>query len=181
MDSQTEKPNLRLPKGKGLGGLNWELGIKRHTLLYTKLKAGGERDHKGWVMMASLTQWTWVWANSGRWWRTGRPGMLQSMGLQRAGHDWDTEQQLHKTDSKQGPTVYLTELCSVSCNNLWWRRIWKRNIYVCFCIFSLLWLNLFFATWARSKGDQSFSTDQKQGTWGCVCVYERYVCVSVCS
>ena len=45
----------------------------------------------GW--MASLTQWTWVWANCGRKWRTGKPGVLQSMGLQRVGHDWMTEQQ----------------------------------------------------------------------------------------
>ena len=42
--------------------------------------------------MASLTQWTWVWASSGRWWKTGKPDMLQSMGTQRAGHDWVTEQ-----------------------------------------------------------------------------------------
>ena len=35
--------------------------------------------------MASLTQWTWVWASSGRRWRTGRPGVLQSVGLQRVG------------------------------------------------------------------------------------------------
>ena len=45
------------------------------------------------VGVASLTQWTWVWANSGRWWRTGEPGMLQSMGLQRDGHNLETEQQ----------------------------------------------------------------------------------------
>ena len=32
--------------------------------------------------MASLTQWTWVWVNSGSWWWTGRPGVLQFMGLQ---------------------------------------------------------------------------------------------------
>ena len=43
--------------------------------------------------MASPTQWTWVWASSGRWWRTRKPGMLQSKGLQRVGHDWVTEQQ----------------------------------------------------------------------------------------
>ena len=58
-----------------------------------RLKAGGEggnRGQDGW--MASLTQWTWVWANLGRWRRTGKPGMLQSMGLQRAGHNWATEQ-----------------------------------------------------------------------------------------
>ena len=41
--------------------------------------------------MASLTRWTWVWVNSGNWWWTGRPGMLQFMGLQRVGHDWVTE------------------------------------------------------------------------------------------
>ena len=44
--------------------------------------------------MASLTQWTWNWANSGRWWRTEKPGMLQSMGLWRVGQDLVTEQQL---------------------------------------------------------------------------------------
>ena len=43
----------------------------------------------GW--MASTTQWPWVWANSRSWWWTGRPGMLQSMGSQRVGHDWATE------------------------------------------------------------------------------------------
>ena len=33
----------------------------------------------------------WVWVNSGSWWRTGRPGVLQFMGSQRVGHDWVTE------------------------------------------------------------------------------------------
>ena len=36
-------------------------------------------------------QWTWVWVDSGGWWWTGRPGMLQCMGLQRVRHDWTTE------------------------------------------------------------------------------------------
>ena len=42
--------------------------------------------------MASPTQWTWVWINSGSWWWTGRPRLLRFMGLQRVGHDWVTEQ-----------------------------------------------------------------------------------------
>ena len=41
--------------------------------------------------MASPTQWTCVWVNSGSWWWTGRPGMLQFMESQRVGHDWVTE------------------------------------------------------------------------------------------
>ena len=41
----------------------------------------GTTEDESW--MASLTQWTWVWVDSGSWWWTGRPGVLQSMGLQR--------------------------------------------------------------------------------------------------
>ena len=57
-----------------------------------RLKAGGEgndRGKDGW--MVSQIWWTWVWAGSRRWWWTGKPGMLQSMELQRVGHDWATE------------------------------------------------------------------------------------------
>ena len=56
------------------------------------LGAGGEGDDRGWDgWMASPTWWTWVWVNSGSWWWTGRPGVLQLMGSQRVGHDWATE------------------------------------------------------------------------------------------
>ena len=50
---------------------------------------GDDRGKDGWT--ASPTQQTWVWASSGSWWWTGKPGMLQSMGLQRVRHDWATE------------------------------------------------------------------------------------------
>ena len=53
---------------------------------------GGRRRRgrpRGW--MASLTWWTWIWVNSGSWWWTGRPAVLQFMGLKRVGHDWATE------------------------------------------------------------------------------------------
>ena len=51
---------------------------------------GGNRGWDGWL--ASPTQWTWVWANSARSsWRTGKPGVLQSMGSQRVRHDWAAE------------------------------------------------------------------------------------------
>ena len=53
---------------------------------------GGEGDDRGWDgWMASLTQWTWVWVNSGSWWWTGSPGVLWLMGSQRVGHNWATE------------------------------------------------------------------------------------------
>ena len=62
---------------------------------WERLRAGGEGDDRGWGgWMASPTQWTWVWSNSGRQWRIGRPGVLQSMGLQRVRQDLMTKQQL---------------------------------------------------------------------------------------
>ena len=50
------------------------------------------RNGRGWDgWMASLTRWTWVWVDSGSWWCTGSPGVLQSMGSQRVRQDWVTE------------------------------------------------------------------------------------------
>jgi len=58
------------------------------------LRAGGEGGDRGWDgWMASPTQWISVGTNCGRWWRTGKPGMLQSMGSQRVEHDRVTEKQ----------------------------------------------------------------------------------------
>ena len=60
---------------------------------WERLRAEGEEGVRGWDgWMASWMQWTWTWANFGRWWGTGRPDMLQSTGLQRVGHNWVTEQ-----------------------------------------------------------------------------------------
>ena len=61
---------------------------------WERLKAGGEGDDRGWDgWMASPTRWTWVWVSSGSWWWTGKPGMLQSMGLQRVRHGLVTKHQ----------------------------------------------------------------------------------------
>ena len=65
------------------GGKDWRREEKGTT----------EDEWDGWWggWMASLTQWTWVCVNSGSWYWTGRPGVLQFMGSQRVGHDWATE------------------------------------------------------------------------------------------
>ena len=69
-----------------------ELTHLKRPWCWEKLKARGEGDDRGWDgLMASLTQWTWVWVNSTSWWWTGRPGVLWFMGSQRVGHDWVTE------------------------------------------------------------------------------------------
>ena len=76
------------------------------TLMLGGIGAGGEGDDRGWDgWMASLTRWMWVWVNSGSWWWTGRPGMLQFMGSQRVGHDWVTE--LNWTEGSYGDHTCL--------------------------------------------------------------------------
>ena len=80
---------------------------KRHWC-WERLKAGGERDDRGWdVWMASPIQWTWIWVNSRSWWWTGRPGVLQSMGSQRVGYDWATELKKCMCASLSMPQHYL--------------------------------------------------------------------------
>ena len=80
----------------------WEklINLKR-PWHWERLKVGGEGDDRGWGgWMASLTQWTWVWVNSGSWWWTGRPGVLQSMGSQKS----DTTEWLNWTNA----CIYLS-------------------------------------------------------------------------
>ena len=69
-----------------------ELTHWKRPWCWERLKAGGEGHDRGWDgWMASLTQWTWVWVDSGSWWWTGRPGVLWFMGSQSVRHDWVTE------------------------------------------------------------------------------------------
>ena len=74
------------------GYLMWRTDSFEKTLILGRLKAGGDGDDRGWDgWMASPTQWTWVWVNSRSCWWTGKPGVLQSVGSQRVGHNWATE------------------------------------------------------------------------------------------
>ena len=69
-----------------------ELTHWKRPWCWERLKAGGEGDDRGWGgWMASPTQWTQVWVDSRSWCWIGRSGVLQSMGLQRIGHDCVTE------------------------------------------------------------------------------------------
>ena len=86
-----ERIMLKL-KFQSFGYLMQNTDSLEKTLILGKIEG---RRRKGWekmrCWMASPTWWTWVWASSRSWWWTGRPGELQSMGSQRAGHNWATE------------------------------------------------------------------------------------------
>ena len=73
------------------GHLMQRTDIFEKTLILGKIEGRrrGQQRMRGW--MASLTWWTWAWVSSRNWWWTGKPGVLQSMGSQRVGHDWATE------------------------------------------------------------------------------------------
>ena len=74
------------------GHLMWRVDSLEKILMLGKTEGWRRGDGTGWDgWMISPTWWPWVWVSSRSWWWTGRPVMLQSMGLQRAGHDWTTE------------------------------------------------------------------------------------------
>ena len=82
-DAEAETPILWPSNVK-----SWLIGKDPGKRCWERLRAGGEGDDRGWDgWMASPTQWTWVWVDSGSWWWTGRPGLLQFMGSQRVRYD----------------------------------------------------------------------------------------------
>ena len=82
-DAEAETPILLVPDAK-----NWLIGKDPDAGKDWRWEEKGiTKDEVCW--MASPTQWTWV--NSGSWWQTGRPGVLQSVGSQRVRHYWATE------------------------------------------------------------------------------------------
>ena len=102
-----------------------ELTHLKRPWFWEGLRAGGEGDDRGWDgWMASPTQRTWVWVDSGSLWWTGRPGVLWFMVLQRVRHDWATElnwtMQLNIKSS-----FLLTYLCGNSQIWLPWRIFLK--------------------------------------------------------
>ena len=85
-DVEAETPILSLP--------TWceKLIHLKRPWCWERMKAGGEGDDRGWGgWMASLTQWTRVWVNSGSWWWPGSFGVLQALESQRVKHKWATE------------------------------------------------------------------------------------------
>ena len=84
-----------------------ELTQRKRPWCWERLKAGGKGDDRGgdrW--MASPTWWTWV--SSGSWWWTGKPGVLQSMGLHRVRHNWVTELNWYLLHSYEKFTIEIS-------------------------------------------------------------------------
>ena len=84
------------------------------TLMLGKIEGRRRRGDRGWDgWMASLTQWTWVWINC-LWW-TERPGMLQSVSLQRVRQDWVTE--LNRAELNMIDTIFSSNSSSSHSHN----------------------------------------------------------------
>ena len=73
------------------GHLMWTVNSLENPWCWGSLRTEGEENIRGWDGGMAV-QWTWTWAHFWRWWETRRPGVLLSMGSQRVGHDWTTEQ-----------------------------------------------------------------------------------------
>ena len=119
-----------------------ELTPWKRPRYWERLKAGREGDNRGWGgWMASPTWWTWVSASSGSWWWTGKPSMLQSMGLQRVRHDWaawtelkvflpflSAEQLTNSAYGLQGLFFVTVLSCSVESDSLWPHGVYPARL-----------------------------------------------------
>ena len=151
---------LFLTQGSNLGLLHWRVNSLPETLSWSfktlvtwweeptcwkrlwcweRLEAGGEGGERGWDdWMASPTQWTWIWGNSGRLWGTGRPGALQFTGLQRAGHDLATEQQQGGAWCPISPLRNFPFIClfflPMLHSSLVWCHHLHSTLWTCLCL-----------------------------------------------
>ena len=114
-----------------LGHLMRRFDSLEKTLMLGGIGGRRRRGRHRMRWMASPTQWAWVWVNSGSWWWTGRPGVLQFMGSQRVGHDWVTELNWY--------FKYLIVLFanSVSKNTLLTSHCSRHLIYICWLLHSI--------------------------------------------
>ena len=110
-----------------LGGLMMKLKLqyfgylmRRTDSLEKTLMLGKiEGDNRGWDgWMVSPAWWTWVWASLGNGWWTGKPGVLQSMVLQRVGHNWVSELNWIEEKGVETWTAFLfSSKWQVPCNS----------------------------------------------------------------
>ena len=79
-------------KLQSFGHLMWRTDSFEKVLMLGKIEGRRRRGRQRMRWLDGIpTQWTWVWVNLGSWWWTGRPGVLQSMESQRAGHDFSDD------------------------------------------------------------------------------------------
>jgi len=80
------------PEAETPGHLMWRTDSLEKTLMLGKIEGRRRRGPRGWDSWMASPSWRlWVWVNSGSWWQTGKPVMLQSVGSQRVRHNWVTE------------------------------------------------------------------------------------------
>ena len=104
---------------------------------WERLRAGGEGDDRGWdCWMASLTQWTWVWASSGSWWWTGNTGMAAVHGAAK-NLSWLSDWTELKSFSLQYFTVLIITLYTCFI------RFYPNNFF----ILKLLYMLITFKSW----------------------------------
>ena len=106
--------------------------------------------------MASPTQWTWVWVNSGSWWWTGRPGVLRSMGSQRVGHDWATE--LNWTE----PNWFWLHDLNWPIASSSWPKLWEAWQHP--CLLGGSWPPCCNKAWAGLLNEEHSQREKPQGS-----------------
>ena len=96
------------------GPLMWRADSLEKTLMLGKIEGRRKRGRQRMRWLDGITRWTWVWASSGSWWWTGKPGVLQSLGSQSIRHDWVIELNWKKWNNEEEwaiPLQTITQSC----------------------------------------------------------------------
>ena len=100
---------------------------------------GGNIEWDGW--MASSTPWTWVWGSSGRWWRTGKPGVLQSMESQTDMAEW-LNNNIHNV-LLFSSSFWILSLCLLFSSLAMIYLVVILIVFIMADIYSTSWINFF--------------------------------------
>ena len=136
---------------------------------YLLYSGGGERDDRGWDgWMASPNWWIWVWASFGSWWWTGKPGVLQSMGLQRIRHNWATELNCLQSILQPSLSFHPPSFARKKISPFWYRTNKFKSTYAEY----LLLLSVFQMVDISFRGFtcQSLPSIWRQLVWLCLLV-----------
>ena len=140
--------------------LIWRADSLEKTLMLWMIEDRMRIGDRGWdAWRASLTQWTWVWSNFGGWWRTGKPSLLQSLGLPSVRQEWETKQEQCRESSHQQtlsfssslsiriPYISIFSLITVVRTSKTMLNISDKSQHT--CIFILEKMLLFFHHWGK--------------------------------
>ena len=146
------------------GHLMQRVDLLEKTLMLGKIE-GRRRGQQRMRWLDGITDsMNTIWASSRRWWRTGKPGVWQSMGSQRVWYDWATEQHERKGLVATSPSHTRPHKIY---DGQWQQQFKAQNTAVSF--WDMIICSIYVSMFSSGKGDQLGHQNgyQRHCAWSC--------------